>query len=172
MSPKNDVFLRGGGDLMSKRNKAFVVAGGLVLLLAMKFLPVTIEFFQQREGPFEESVLQAFDVDVQSVNNVQMTFYKEGEFNAESKNDYAPVLEYLLSLNASSVFPQSSIVNCVSEQIIFLDFPGGSLSMYLLDDHHFAVWSEDKKGYTIHHVYKTNEVMGIDFLRSCLNNFF
>ena len=52
---------------MSKRNKAFVVAGGLVLLLAMKFLPVTIEFFQQREGPFEESVLQAFDVDVQSV---------------------------------------------------------------------------------------------------------
>ncbi len=157
---------------MSKKNKVLAVAGVLVLLIVMKSLPLVVEFFQQRKGPFEESVLQAFGVDAQSINNIQMTFYNEGEFNAESKNDYAPVLEYLLSLNASSVFPQSSIVNCVSEQIIFLDFPGGSLSMYLLDDHHFAVWSEDKKGYTIHHVYKTNEVMGIDFLRSCLNNFF
>lgn len=157
---------------MSRKNKVLLVAGALVFVIAIKFLPLAVEFFQQREGPFAESVLQAFAVDAQSIHNVQMTFYDEGEFNAESKNDCAPVLQYLLSLNASSVFPQNSITNAVSDQIIFLDFPGGSLSMYLLDDRHFSVWSEDEKGYTVYHVYKTDEAMDIDFLRSCLNSFF
>lgn len=158
---------------MTRKNKVLIVVGVLVLLVVLKLVPLTLELFHQRKGPFEESVLQAFGVNEQEIYNVQMTFYGEGELNAESQTDYAPVLEYLLSLNAASVFPQSSVPNQVSDRIIFLDFNGGSLSVYLLDDHHFAVWGkESAAGYTAHHVYKTDEAIDTDFLRGCFNHFF
>ncbi len=155
---------------MSRKSKVLIAAGVLALLAAAKFLPVTIEFFQRRSGPFEESVLQAFGVDVQDIYSVQVLFRGEGEFTAKSPEDYVPVLDYLLSLNVSSVFPQSSVASVVSDQIIFLDFPGGSLSVYLLDDNHFAVWGKDAAGYTVHHAYRSDSTIDADLFREQFNS--
>ncbi len=156
---------------MNRKNKTLIAAGVLALLAAAVFLPTGAEYFARRNGPFEESVLAAFGVSAQDIYNVQITFYGEGEFDAESPEDFAPVLDYLLSLNASSVFPQSAVDMAVSDRIVFLDFPGGSLSVHLLNNRRFAVWGDGGEG-AGHHVYQTDSDIDLDVFRCQFNHYF
>ena len=135
-------------------------------------MPTIIEYFNRTEGTLEAAILKDFGLNAKDITGVQVVFYEEGRFYPNDKEEYTPLIEYLMSLNVQSVIPQKSVQDKISNKIIFIDeiYTGDTLSIYLTGTNSLYIWHSRAQGYSKERGYTTDKSIDFDYIRGFLND--